>query len=215
MEIYRTEQEQVEHLKQLWRQYGNPLVWGLILALGLSYGWHYWQQRQQDYAARASLIFQQLLNSAEQNKTDDLQAQAEQLTQNYSRTPYAMLAAMQLAKQAVQENKLSDAQQQLQWVIAHTQDPALKQLAVIRAARVYIEQNQAQQALELLAAEPSEIFASYAQEIKGDALWALHKPKQARAAYAKALELLASTENTRPLLQMKYDAIPEHVETNS
>jgi predicted negative regulator of RcsB-dependent stress response len=209
MEIYRTEQEQIDQLKKLWQKYGNPLVWGLILALALSYGWRYWQNRQHDVNARASLIFQQLLSSVEQNKSADLAAQAERLQNHYQHTPYAMLAAMQLAKSHVQQGKLAEAEQQLQWVIANAKDPALKQLAVLRAARIMVAQEQAQQAINLLEQNPSEIFTSYWEEVRGDALLALHKSGEARKAYAHALELISAAENTRPLLQMKYDAIPE------
>lgn len=214
MEIYRSEQEQIEQLKKLWQQYGKPILIGVVLALGLSYGWHYWQNRHEAHREQASIIYSQLLNQVEQENSSGIYAQAKQLMAQYENTPYAILAAMQLAKQAVLGGNLKEAQAKLQWAQTHAHDPALKQLAILRLARVYIAQNKPQKALDVLANQSNEIFASYAEEIRGDAWLALHKDQKARQAYAKALQLNANVEDTQPLLQMKYDAIPA-VEINT
>ena len=79
----------------------------------------------------------------------------------------------------------------------------------MRAARVYIAQNQPQQALDLLAKQKGSTFAGLVEEVRGDALLALKKPQEARQAYAQALKLIPDVENTRPILEMKYDAIPK------
>ncbi|MDF2867789.1 MAG: hypothetical protein K0S11_1259, partial [Gammaproteobacteria bacterium] len=208
MEIYRSEQEQIEQLKKLWQQYGKPILIGVVLALGLSYGWHYWQSRHEIYREQASIIYSQLLNQIEQENSSGIYAQAKQLMGQYENTPYAILAAMQLAKQAALGGNLVEAQAKLQWAQTHAHDPALKQLAILRLARVYIAQNKPQKALDTLTNKANEIFASYVEEIRGDALLALQRNQQARQAYAKALQLNPNVENTQPLLQMKYDAIP-------
>lgn len=209
MEIYRTEQEQIDQLKSLWRQYGKPIIVGVILALVMSYGWNYWQSQQDAYRIQASVIYSQLLNNAEHDDTLGVESQAKQLMSKFKKTPYAILAALQLAKQAVVTNNLDEAQAKLQWASAHAKDPALKQLAILRMARVYIAQNKPTQALDILAKENIDIYASYAEEVRGDALLTMHKPEQAREAYAKALKLAPDVENIRALLKMKYDAIPK------
>jgi predicted negative regulator of RcsB-dependent stress response len=213
MEIYRTEQEQIDQLKKIWKQYGLPILVGIVLALALSYGWKYWQNQQETYREQASLVYLQLLNQITQDNGSDISAQADKLMTHYKTTPYASWAAMILAKQAVLDGKLDEAEAKLHWVQAHAHESTLKQLAILRLARVYIAQHKSQQALDLLAKQEHKIFASYAEEIRGDALLELKKDQQARQAYAKALELNPEVENTQPLLQMKYDAIPT-VETD-
>lgn len=207
MEIYRTEEEQVEQVKRLWRNYGLPIIVGIILALGLSYAWRSWQGHQAAQYETASVAYLQLLSNVAQNKREGIKQQANQLLANYPKTPYASLAAMQLAKQAVLANNLSEAQTRFQWVIEHAADKSLKELAVLQAARVYIAQNQPQQALDLLAKQPGEIFSAYVAEVRGDALLAMQQPAAARQAYAQALKEMPDARNTKPLLQMKYDAI--------
>lgn len=200
---YRTEEEQIEQLKRLWRQYGLPIIIGVVLALGLSYIWHAWQNKQQLYRERAADIYWQMLADA-----DNSDEQAKSLMTDYKNTPYASIAAMQLAKQAVTKGDLPEAQAKLHWVMEHARDTALQQLAVLRSARVYLAQQQPQLALELLAKYPQIIYAAYAAQIRGDALLALAKNQEAKQAYAEALQLLPNADNTKPLLQMKYDAIP-------
>lgn len=203
MDIYRSEEEQIEQLKKLWRQYGMPIIIGVVLALAFSYGWHYWQNKQEAYREQASTIYLQMLASA-----DTRDEQAKLLIAHYSKTPYASIAAMQLAKQAVEKGDLQEAQARLNWVIKHSHDKALEQLAVLRSARIYIAQAKPQLALTLLAKHPYVVYAAYTAEVRGDALLALGKKQEARQSYAEALKLLPNLDNTRPLLQMKYDAIP-------
>jgi len=208
MEIYLTEQEQIDQLKKLWHQYGKPIIAGIVLALALSYGWHYWQKQQEIYRERAGLLYLQMVNNIEHDNSKKIEAQAEQLMNQFPKTPYAVLASLQLAKQAVAAGQWDQAQAKLHWAAENARDPALKELAVLRAARVYIATHKPQQALDILKGQTQTNFPSYAYEITGDAFLAMNKPEQARQAYAKALQATSDVKNTRPLLQMKYDAIP-------
>ena len=44
MTEYLTEQEQIEQLKTWIKQYGLTILFGIVIALVLSFSWHYWQQ---------------------------------------------------------------------------------------------------------------------------------------------------------------------------
>jgi predicted negative regulator of RcsB-dependent stress response len=74
VESYRTEEEQLEALKRWWQENGRGIVLGVVLALGLGFGWQAWQTNQQTAAENASILYQQLLQalaSPDPNAEDD------------------------------------------------------------------------------------------------------------------------------------------------
>src|SRR5579871_4833416 len=99
MNVYMNEQEQIQIIKDWWKKYGLSVIIGVILALAISWGWRYWQQHQQQTAEQASALFEQMLVLSTNHQP--FAAAADQLIKNYPRTPYAALANLTLADQAV------------------------------------------------------------------------------------------------------------------
>ena len=42
MEIYSTEEQQVDAIKQFWKDYGNSILIGAVVGLGGLYAWNYY-----------------------------------------------------------------------------------------------------------------------------------------------------------------------------
>ena len=63
MNTFRTEEEQLDAIKRWWRENGISTAVGVVLALGAVFGWRGWQDHQQNRAAEASAVFQQLLEA--------------------------------------------------------------------------------------------------------------------------------------------------------
>jgi predicted negative regulator of RcsB-dependent stress response len=202
---YATEREQIEQIKGWWKDYGAPVIIGVLIALLAGFGWRYLQQRHEKILEHASMRYEQLLTNAVNGNTDAVRAQANRLIERYPHTPYAELAALQLARQDVYQSKLSDAEMRLRWVMKHGDNPALREVARLRVARVLLAENQPQQALDLLQDSDDASFDPAAFEIKGDALLALGRAADARAAYQAALKAFPAFEAVQPLLQMKID----------
>ena len=53
---YETEDEQVEKIKEMWRQHGVPLLTGVAIALAGVFGWHAWNNYQDTQARNASTL---------------------------------------------------------------------------------------------------------------------------------------------------------------
>lgn len=202
---YTSESEQIEHVKKIAREYGGPVLLGVVLALVIGFGWRAWQAREERILEHASMRYEQLITNVVNGNTDAVQIQAMRLMKRYPRTPYAQLAALQLARQDVYENKFSDAETQLRWVMKHGNNPALRQVARIRVARVLIAENQAQQALDLLNKVDDKAFDSAIWETKGDAYKALNNTDQAKIAYQNALNSFHDISLLQPTIQMKID----------
>jgi predicted negative regulator of RcsB-dependent stress response len=200
LEGYQSEKEQIEQIKQLWRQYGLPLVIGVVIASLAVFGWRYWQQQRTLVAENASQLYQQLLYQQDAEQT---RAVGESLIEKFSQTPYAAAAALLLAEQAVQEETLVDAIQWLDWVIVNGKQAYQRDLARLRVSRIYLAQKKYQLALDTLANITTDIYTLGIAELQGDIYAAQQSFAQAREAYSLALELSQVQGIERPLLTMK------------
>ena len=206
MEIYTSEKEQLEQIRDWFKKYGMSIVLGVAIAFVITFGWRFWQQRQVTLGQQASQLYEQLLavQSTQAKAPNPQVAQiANELMLNYNGTPYAGLAALMLASDAVQQGQLDLAEQKLQWVVANARTKPMEQIAKIRAARVLIAQNKSQQALQLLNKISDQAYIAEIDAVKGDAYAALGKTADAQAAYQSALDAMPKDAALRPLVQMK------------
>ncbi|HRE31440.1 MAG TPA: tetratricopeptide repeat protein, partial [Candidatus Berkiella sp.] len=103
MEAYATEEQQLEAVKQWFKKYGNRITWALIIILGLVAGGRYWSHHQAVIANQASDNYVLMISALEQNDQTTLKSKAELLIKDYPQSPYASLAALVVAHQAVKE----------------------------------------------------------------------------------------------------------------
>lgn len=209
MDVYSSEEQQVEAIKRFWKEYGITIVAGTILGLGGLYGFRYYQGHQLAQAEQASSGFEQLLLAQEQQSADWLQ-DAERYIESNSKTAYATFAAMLKARDAVLAGDYSLAEQQLSWVIAQTKDPVIDAIARLRLARVHLQQQQYSQALALLQSKLPASFTLQQQELKGD----IHLAQGDTTAAKQAYQLAKASDGAQAnqLLKIKLDELA-HVQT--
>jgi predicted negative regulator of RcsB-dependent stress response len=195
--------EQAESVKKWCREYGSGILAGIIFAIFVSWGWNYWQQSKENYLLAASMQYEYLLAASVKNEnTATLNGLAEGLIKHYSHTPYASLAALQLAKQAINQNNLTDAANKLFWVIHHGEDQALQSIARLRLARVLLAEKKATEALKLLSENKYKAYIPIFLEEKGDILDNLGHRKEALQSYLAAKQAFGNIIE-QPLLEMK------------
>ncbi|MES2820954.1 MAG: tetratricopeptide repeat protein [Pseudomonadota bacterium] len=204
----RTEEEELVVIKDWWRRNGMPLLTGGALALALVFGWQAWQNYQIRQAQTASMLYQQLLETAlvaegqpDAGKVAEL---AKQLKSEYAGTHYAQYGSLFVAKVAVEAGKLDDAASELKSVLDKPADAALGELARQRLARVLAAQDKADEALKLLEGDADQAYLASREELKGDLLVKLGRTDDAHAAYQKAKAAL-SDEAAVGGLQLKLD----------
>ncbi|GAB4223759.1 MAG: tetratricopeptide repeat protein [Gammaproteobacteria bacterium] len=208
MDNYLTEEQQVEMLKRWWQKYGVSVLVGLLLGVVIMLGYQYWQKRQLAQHAAASVKYDQLLDAyVNHQPLDEI---AMDLIEHYSKTPYANLAELLLAKQAVLDKQYDKAQQYLTHIISTKQDiPLIKQLAQLRLARVLLYQKQYQQALAQLKDLNHSPLLPMVAEVRGDIYVAMNKLDLARQAYKLAQQDFSQTVGTSELVKMKLSDLPE------
>lgn len=227
MEVYKTEEEQLEALKKWFRDNGRHLITGALVAAVAAFGIYSWQQRQQHRADTASLEYQNLLQAAriidanamsgaatDANKRKEQLATARHLAETlkteFESSTYAQFAALLKAKLAVDENDLAQAETELQWVLKHKPSADIKALTQLRLARVLHAKGDDNAALAQLDEAAAGGFASAYLQLKGDIAQARGDIEAARAAYLRAQELekKMSSPISDPVLEMKLRDLP-------
>lgn len=206
--VSRTEDEELALVREWWQRNGKSLLSGVILALIIVFGWQFWEKSRTERAEGASMLFQQLLETAltpagEVNAAAVVDL-AGKLKKDYSGTHYAQYAALFVAKLAVDSGRLDEAVTELRGIVSAPADAVLAELARQRLARVLSAQGKTEAGLELLEGDTSVAFAASREELKGDLLLKLGRADEAHAAYDKAKGLLAEDAAVGDL-QMKLD----------
>lgn len=201
------EHDQVEIIKRFWNKFGNWIV-GIIvvIALGIS-GWHFWQVRQGDARARASVQYEMALSAFNKEQTTRLTAQVNSLAEKHADSIYAALGKLLVASSQVKNKQYAQAEQSLRWVLKHNHSPIAQAAATLRLARLLTATGKAQQALPLLTKAPSGFGALFAVA-QGDAYQALKEHAKAHTAYAKALSQLSKTDPLYHYAAMQAHSLP-------
>lgn len=202
MEIYTSEEQQVEAIKRFWHQYGKAILGGVVIGLTSLYGWRYFQAEQRANAEALSNSYAQLVQ--QQGNDDDWLAQAQRFIGEQGSSNYAVFAALLSAKEAVNAGDLAAASNHLSWAQQHSKDANVKAIAQIRLARVQRELGDFTAALNTINQAMPTSFAALQAELKGDILQANGDLAAAKAAFTQAL---AQAGENRQLLQIKLDEL--------
>ncbi|MCP1105183.1 YfgM family protein [Serratia nevei] len=200
MEVYTTENEQVDALRRFFAENGKALAVGVVLGIGALVGWRYWQSHENANMMAASQSYQEASDRLTAGKPDDVAA-AEKFVQANGNS-YGVLAALQLAKHFVEQNDFAKAEQQLALAQGQTKDDNLLAMIDLRLARVQLQEKKLDDALKTLDGVKGEGWAAMMQDVRGDVLVAKGDAKGAREAYSKGIESNAS-QALQVLLRMK------------
>ncbi|PCH54909.1 MAG: hypothetical protein COC15_04980 [Legionellales bacterium] len=151
------------------------------LLLGVA-GWQYSKYRDDKVLLQASGIYAEMLSAHEQQQDDQVIANAKNLVAEHGTTPYGVIAAMLLAKIAIEGNDFVTATQHLNVAVANGKNN-LSHIARLRLARVLLVQEKYAAALEIVADHKSKFFSSLYFSVQGDIYAAMGETKKARAAY--------------------------------
>lgn len=212
MEIYDSEEAQVEALKAWWKENKNSVIVGAILGVALIMGWNYWQSQKLKQGEQAAALYGELLDFVAKDKTDSAEKVSEQIVKQYGSTAYANYTPLMQAKLKVAAGDLPAAKQILETQMKKG-DKALQNVARIELVRLMLATKEYEKGLQLIAevdpASTKSFSASY-EELTGDLYVALDRLGEARTAYQNAIREGASS----PLLQFKLDDItaPETIQ---
>jgi predicted negative regulator of RcsB-dependent stress response len=203
----RTDEEQVEAIKQWWKNNGSSLLIGIGAALAIVFGWQAWQNQQAEQRTEAASQFVTLMNAfgtEDETSADTIAFVAKTLRDDHADSAYAVYANLMLARvQLMQNNDAEGAVESLQWALdkaVETQPLALVVRSRLAQAQMALEDYDAALAT-IDGAKDSDAFGARFAELRGDILLAKGDQAGARDAYLAARE--QGDENRNGVLQLK------------
>jgi predicted negative regulator of RcsB-dependent stress response len=218
VDVYRTEDEQIEAIKSWWRNNGNAVFLGIALAIAGVLGWYYWTQHTKEKGESASVVYSELLVAMGKsdaayagNRQDEQEALnvthlADKLKTEYSGTSYSLFSALMLAKEAVQAGKPDQAEKELRWALDTGPDKAIRLIIVQRLARVLEINKDYPGALSVLGSVEPGAQAGIFEDIRGDIYLAQGDKAKAREAYGNSIAAMGGGK-APALVKMKYDSL--------
>lgn len=201
------EQEQIDAVKDWWKQNGRLVLFAAIAAAVAFAGVTGWRQYQARQSEQASQLFAELERAAQAADAKKVGEVAGQLMDKYPRTGYAPMAALVAAKTSFDAGDLKAAATGLAWAAEHARDDETEAIARLRLAGVRLDEGQPAEALRLLEQKHPDAFAGLYADLRGDALVAQGQQAEARAAYQLALQKLAPEGTYRLVVQAKLDGL--------
>jgi len=200
VELYDSEEQQVEAIKDWWKENGKAVIFGAVIGLGGLFGWRYYQDSVVEAREAASESYTSVI-SALDTKGVDAQSDIQAFIDANKDAEYSVLAAMQLAKAQVQAGDLAAALEQLEWAKSATKDAALAPLLTYRVARIKAEQGEFDAALTDLEAMTDESWKGRVAELRGDISLSKGDTDAAYSAYSEAQQAADASQT----LQIKLD----------
>ncbi|ENN6984813.1 YfgM family protein [Vibrio parahaemolyticus] len=200
MELYDTEEQQVEAIKDWWKENGKAVIIGAVVGLGGLFGWRYYQDTVIQASETASQSYTTAMNTL-QEKGVDAQSDVQAFIESNEVKEYSVLAALQLAKAQVEAKGFAAALEQLKWAQSNTKDAALSPLISYRIARIETEMGNFDAANTELGKVTDTAWAGRIAELRGDIALRQGDKGAAYAAYTEAQQ----AADASPTLQMKLD----------
>jgi predicted negative regulator of RcsB-dependent stress response len=212
-----TDDEQLQVLKNWWKENGRSIILTVSLAVIAYVGWQWWTGHQKQTTDEASAIYIELMETVSlENDGDKLSEEKRttanflinQLQNDYSGTFYSVSAALLSAKLAIEDGDLDTAEQQLKKAI-DLGDEETKTLASLRLANVVFAQGKHDEALALTDYGKDDNFTGLFAALRGDIFVAKGQVDDARTAYELAIEKFgAGNSLQQQLVSIKLSDLP-------
>jgi predicted negative regulator of RcsB-dependent stress response len=204
--------DQGEVVKKWLQDNGSAIVMGLVLAFGGLFGFKQWQGWQESNRQQASYEYEVMGQLLSQNQLDEAMTNFQVLKDDHAKSPYASMAALQMARARLELNQPDLAIGLYEFVVENGYPKAMKTVARERLARVLLDQGQPEEALKLLdGADDISGFESRYSEVRGDILFSQGRNDEAIAAYQESLDQLEAGAGDRSKLVMKLESLGAEV----
>ncbi|HKJ18130.1 MAG TPA: tetratricopeptide repeat protein [Xanthomonadales bacterium] len=208
MAEYFNEHEQGEAVKKWLRENGGAIVMGLVIAFGGLFGVRQWQSWDVNQKQRASAEFEIMSQLLSEDQLDAAMDNYQTLKEDFSESPYASLAALQMARARLDAGQTDLAVTLYQFVADNGTPSALKTIGTERLARVLLDQGKPEEAISLLDQNSGTTgFEASTAEVRGDIYSALGRTEEAIDSYQLALDTLEEGVGDRGFLELKLKSL--------
>lgn len=208
MDIY-DQHEQSERVRSWLKDNGTAIVSGVAIGLAAIFGYHQWQGHRINQAHTAAELYERARQGADaEAAAPQADAARSQLRGEHARNGYAVLAALEQARDQLRAGDSEGAQASLAWAREQAREPALRSLTALRLARLQLAAGKGEDALASLAAVEGDGFTAERAELRGDILVRLGRIEEARAAYLDAQAAGPADANALAMKMAEHGAQP-------
>lgn len=179
------EEQEINQLKDWWKENGKTIIVAFILGVGGMFGWRYWQAHQAEQIAQASAQYDALIYSSQQDEQAK-KANIEQFVQANSKTAYAVFALLDEAKKATEKQDFAAAEANLNQALTQSQDEVLTSIIALRLSAVQFQLGQLDNALTTLNQVKGESFNARKAILTGDIQVAKGDKVEAKNSFEQA-----------------------------
>ena len=201
------EKEQIEEFRAWWSEYGNYIIGGVVVGALALFGWQYQRGATASAEIAASTVYDALADHVADGDLDAAERAVAELAAEHGDSTYLTQARLALARAYMDNNRDEDAANALRAAIAEADSAALASVARMRLAKILHYQEKYDEVLALLDGQSATGFTARFAEARGDALVALERYDEARAAYTLALEDSGQTTDLT-FIQLKLLDLP-------
>ncbi len=201
------EQEQLDHIKHFWKQYGNLITWALIVVMGAFAGWNVYQYWQRNQAAQAAAMFDEVERLAKLGDITKVERAFTDMKDKYAGTTFAQQSGLLVARLYIEAGKSDEAKAALVWVAEKSSDEGYQAIAKLRLAGILADTKSFAEAWALLGGPFPDEFLPLVADRKGDILALQGKVVEARVEYEKAFKGLDDRIEYRRLVEVKLNAL--------
>ena len=194
------EEQEINQLKDWWKENGKTIIVAFILGVGGMFGWRYWQAHQAEQIAQASAQYDALIYSAQQDEQAK-KANIEQFVQANSKTAYAVFALLDEAKKATEKQDFAAAEVNLNQALTQSQDEVLTSIVALRLSAVQFQLGQLDNALTSLNQVKGESFNARKAILTGDIQVAKGDKVAAKNSFEQAQQ--SGTQLEQQMAKMK------------
>lgn len=188
MQVYTTEEEQLQVLLNFFKKHGIKLIVLFVLIIVSVVGWQYYLSSNIKYNTEASVLYNKLQTTTSDNDQKEI---SQNLVKHYKSTVYGKIARVHLANQLVNEQKWQEASDAFHKIYKETGSwPDLQVVVFENWLRSLMELQQYDKALKILYKNEkvAKLYPVNYYNLKGDILSRLNKQEEAVEAYNQALQ---------------------------
>ena len=195
--------EQFEKIKE-FVQRNKKLIIGLVVALLIILiGNDFYQSKQERNTGEASQLFQKLLIS-KTTDIENLKSIADDLKDNYAKTPYAARAQIIFVKTILKNDAVDqDVKDRLQWVSQNAVEPSIKSLSVYYLGLISLSEDDLEGAKNFSELIKTKGFVGFKFDLQGDIAKKEGDIDKAKELYGKAISSFSPPSDFSRVIEYK------------
>ena len=182
----------------------KKLIIGLVVALLIILiGNDFYQSKQEQNTGEASQLFQKLLIS-KTTDIENLKSIADDVKDNYAKTPYAARAQIIFVKTILKNDAVDqDVKDRLQWVSQNAVEPSIKSLSVYYLGLISLSEDDLESAKNFSELIKTKGFVGFKFDLQGDIAKKEGDIDKAKELYGKAISSFSPQSDFSRVIEYK------------